>query len=164
MLFRSSLHRILGLAGRPVLLALGAGLLAAATARAATPPTPPALLLLLGPGRLAAATPPTPPAVALAAPPAAPLSLEFIQNKGQWPAATRLLAPLPGGGKLVLENQGLAYVLTDAAALARYARHHGEAAETAAPEPAETSRSFRQHGNFEGKRAAVGLGHNGPQR
>ena len=106
---------------------------------------PAALVLLLGPGLLAAA-----PAAAAPPPTAAPLSLEFIQNKGQWPAATRLLAPLPGGGQLLLENQGLAYVLADAAGLARFGHHLGEGTETgaataAATTAADNSGSFRQH-------------------
>ncbi len=117
MLKVNTLCRIFELARRPALAVLLPALLAAAPALAAAPP------------------PPT----------AAPLSLEFIQNKGQWPAATRLLAPLPNGGKLVLEAQGLAYVLTDAAGLARFVHPHGAAAEAPATGAADKSRSFRQH-------------------
>jgi hypothetical protein len=45
-----------------------------------------------------------------APPPAAEPSLEFIPNKGQWPAVVRYAAAVPGG-HLYLEPDGLRYVL-----------------------------------------------------
>ena len=63
--------------------------------------------------------------------PAARPDLEFIENKGQWPAAVRYRAALPGGGQLFAEADGLRLALLPDGALA-HPDHPGEAAGHAA--------------------------------
>ncbi|TGE21783.1 PKD domain-containing protein [Hymenobacter aquaticus] len=53
-------------------------------------------------------------------------TLEFVENKGQWPARARYMAELPGG-RLFLENRGFTYVFADGQALEK---HHGHEATT----------------------------------
>ncbi|MDO7847877.1 gliding motility-associated C-terminal domain-containing protein [Hymenobacter sp. M29] len=57
--------------------------------------------------------------------PTPPATAEFIQNKGQWPAAVRFAAPL-AAGQLFIENNGFTY------ALLTPRRHHAAASDTAA--------------------------------
>jgi len=71
--------------------------------------------------------------------PAAQPELEFIENRGQWPAAVRYRAALPGGGQLFAEADGLRLALLADGALAHPAGHAAEAAghrASAAPSPA----------------------------
>lgn len=56
---------------------------------------------------------------ARAAPAPAEASLTFYENRGQWPAAVRFRADLPGGA-LFLEPTGFLYSLLDSAALPRH--------------------------------------------
>ncbi len=65
-----------------------------------------------------------------AVPPAAEANLEFIPNKGQWPAEVRYAAAVPGG-HLYLEPGGLRYVLLQAV---------GHPHEQAARQPAAQAR------------------------
>ena len=60
------------------------------------------------------------------APPAAEPSLEFIENRGQWPREVRYRAALPGGGQLFAEADGLRLALLADGALAHY-KHAPEA-------------------------------------
>ena len=55
----------------------------------------------------------TPVSPTVVAPPEAEVSLEFVANKGQWPAEVRYAAAVPGG-HLYLEPSGLRYVLLQA--------------------------------------------------
>jgi len=56
-------------------------------------------------------------------------TLEFIENKGQWAAPVRYAAPLPGGGQLFAEADGLRFALLENGALA----HVGEPGTAEAP-------------------------------
>jgi gliding motility-associated-like protein len=53
-----------------------------------------------------------PAARAAETPAPAPAGLEFIENRGQWPAAVRYAAAVPGG-RLFMENSGLTYALLE---------------------------------------------------
>jgi hypothetical protein len=79
----------------------------------------------------AGAASPVPPPVA---PPVAEPSLEFISNKGQWPAVVRYAAAVPGG-HLYLEPGGLRYVLLQPVAHP----HSGPAATAKAPHRAASA-------------------------
>lgn len=68
------------------------------------------------------------------APPVAEPSLEFIPNKGQWPAVVRYAAAVPGG-HLYLEPGGLRYVLLQPVAHP----HSGPAATAKAPHRAASA-------------------------
>jgi len=60
--------------------------------------------------------------------PAAQPDLEFIENRGQWPAAVRYRAALPGGGQLFAEADGLRLALLADGALAHPSGHAAEGA------------------------------------
>ncbi|GAA4496143.1 hypothetical protein GCM10023172_08860 [Hymenobacter ginsengisoli] len=84
--------------------------------------------------------------------PAAQPSLEFIENKGQWPAQVRYRAALPGGGQLFAEADGLRLALLADGALAHPADHEASATghRTASPQaaaatPATPSGALRAH-------------------
>ena len=79
--------------------------------------------------------------------PAAQPDLEFIENRGQWPAAVRYRAALPGGGQLFAEADGLRLALLADGALAHPAGHAPEAAgqrASAAPSPTPSG-ALRAH-------------------
>ena len=101
-------------------------------------------------------------------------SLEFIPNQGQWPAAMRYAAAVPGG-HLCLEPGGLRYILLEpiehphlspadrkkaAAAPARPAARGSAGALAAAPTPAQAAAPVRGHQlrvRFVGANAATPL-------
>lgn len=71
------------------------------------------LLTVFGLGSLPAAAQPAPTPLLPAGVPPAGQSLEFVANKGQWPAGVRYAAAVPGG-HLCLEPGGLRYVFLQA--------------------------------------------------
>jgi gliding motility-associated-like protein len=72
-------------------------------------------------------TPPIPFAVQPEAPNTENRSLEFVENKGQWPKQVHFSAEVPGG-RLFLQNTGFVYTLYDAKTLG-----HGHADKAAKP-------------------------------
>ncbi|GAA4306167.1 gliding motility-associated C-terminal domain-containing protein [Nibribacter koreensis] len=62
------------------------------------------------------AEPPVPFITSEAVAPAAQGSLEFVENKGQWPKQVQFSAEVPGG-RLFLQNKGFVYTLYDAKTL-----------------------------------------------
>jgi gliding motility-associated-like protein len=85
--------------------------------------------------------------IALARPtgePVAEPSLEFIENRGQWPAQVRYRAALPGGGQLFAEADGLRLALLADGALA-HPGHSAEAAGRRAASSAAPSGALRAH-------------------
>ncbi|RSK46182.1 DUF7948 domain-containing protein [Hymenobacter perfusus] len=80
-------------------------------------------------------------------------SLEFVENKGQWPRPVRYQAELPGG-RLYLTPGGFTYSFLDPAALA--ANSHQHEASPAAPRQPEPAAPLRGHAytvSFEGGNA-----------
>jgi gliding motility-associated-like protein len=77
------------------------------------------------------------------APPAAEPSLEFVANKGQWPAVVRYAAAVPGG-HLYLEPGGLRYVLLQPIAHPHSAASHS-AAHKATTLPPAAEGNIRGH-------------------
>jgi hypothetical protein len=92
------------------------------------------------------------PPARLTGPPAAQPSLEFIENKGQWPAQVRYRAALPGGGQLFAEADGLRVALLEDGALAHpgdhqvgAAGHRAASPQMAAPKSASPSGALHAH-------------------
>lgn len=71
--------------------------------------------------------------------PAAQPELEFIENRGQWPAEVRYRAALPGGGQLFAEADGLRLALLEDGALAHPAQPGEAAGHRVAPSPSAAS-------------------------
>jgi gliding motility-associated-like protein len=91
------------------------------------------------------------PALAARPPQAVPTekaSLEFIENKGQWDAAARYGAQLPGG-QLFVGPAGFTYSFLDPAALRRHT-HHGAETETLPPAADQELRGHAYSVSFEG--------------
>ncbi|MGI4741488.1 MAG: gliding motility-associated C-terminal domain-containing protein [Janthinobacterium lividum] len=77
--------------------------------------------------------------------PAAQPDLEFIENRGQWPAAVRYRAALPGGGQLFAEADGLRLALLADGALAHPGGHEGAGHRAAAASAVAPSGALRAH-------------------
>ena len=84
-------------------------------------------------------------------------TLEFVENKGQWPKVVRYQAELPGG-RLYLTPTGFTYSFLEPAALVRLNhRHEAPADQPRQPEPAAPVRGHAYTVSFEGGNAHTPL-------
>ncbi|OWP64964.1 hypothetical protein CDA63_00985 [Hymenobacter amundsenii] len=84
-------------------------------------------------------------------------TLEFVENKGQWPKVVRYQAELPGG-RLYLTPTGFTYSFLEPAALERLNhRHEAPTDQPRQPEPAAPVRGHAYTVSFEGGNARAPL-------